>query len=89
MQAYLKKVQVNPAKHDKTGEETKEKTAVITLEVPLDNIDQSESLLEVMEHISEMEMVSADIQPYQAKLPLGSTNGTYSEGDLHSMEGRK
>ena len=83
MQAFLKKVQVNPAKHDKNGEETKEKTAVITLEVPLDNVDQSESLLGVMEHISEMEMVSANIQPYQAKLPLGSI------GDLHSMEGRE
>lgn len=53
MDAMIRKIQINPAKRDKDNEITKDESAVVTLEFPMDNQVQKDGIKRLFDLLSE------------------------------------
>ena len=72
MEAYIKRVQMNPTKRNKDRVITQEKHAQVVLVVPAESEKQLEAIIELYNHMNG-ELVDVDIDSEQQQLPLGES----------------
>lgn len=71
MDAQIRKIVITPTKFDKNSDIKSEEFATLTIDIPLDSIEQREALTELL-GLLDKEWVKADIQSLQQRMKIAS-----------------
>ena len=71
MDAQIRRIVITPTKFDENSDIKSEEFATLTIDIPLDSIEQREALTELL-GLLDKEWVKADIQSLQQRMKIAS-----------------
>ena len=64
LDAIMRKATISPTKRDKEGDISKERSALLSIDIPLDSVSQEEGFAEVIGLMDEGELVKITLESY-------------------------